>query len=332
MLAPPPPRPTHHPDAYPALAQEPRFLPERDLALEAPQKTWRLRDLGYDDRTTADTATDLAVAGPFRLLSDEGVARLHDIALSLRSERTLGDRTASFLTGGVYRSTFLRDLCQSPEVVDFLSRLSGTPLAPHSLPSQQAYVNYAPDDISRAIDTWHVDAIGIDYVLMVSDPNQFEGGEFQFFRGTIAEAAGLFGTTVAQLADGHVEGVPSDRIETIDFPGPGYAVFQQGHLVLHRATQLARPAERISMVVGLVHRDTEYADPTNIGRIATWGEPGLLGELARHGAWLAHAKLERLLAKPPNGDDPEAITEALRAAIADVESTLDGLARLTSKT
>ncbi len=47
--------------------------------------------------------------------------------------------------------------------------------------------------------------------------------------------------------------------------------------------------------------------------------PGLLSELARHGAWLACAKLERLIAEPPTKDGPIAITEALGAAIADVE-------------
>ena len=325
MLAKPLPFPRRRPEAYPALAQEPSFDPERHLALEAPKVLWRLKDFGYDDRTIAASPTDIAVAGPFRLLSDEGVDALLEVTLALREERTLGGRTASFLTGGVYRSRFLRDLCQSPEVADFLSRLSGVPLAPHSLPSQQAYINYAPDDATRAVDTWHVDAIGLDYVLMVSDPATFEGGEFQFFRGTTGEAADFFGTADSRLTDGHAEGLPEHRIETMQIPGPGYAWFQQGNLVLHRATRLTRPAERITMVVGYISRDICYADATKVAEIATWGEPGLLSELARHGAWLACAKLERLMAEPPTDDDPRAIAEALTAAIADVERLLAGL-------
>ena len=41
--------------------------------------------------------------------------------------------------------------------------------------------------------------------------------------------------------------------------------------------------------------------------------------MARHGAWLASAKLERLIATPPIDDDPTAIAEALGEAIEDVE-------------
>jgi hypothetical protein len=319
MFAKPLPFPNYRPNGYQSLVREPRFEPDRHLALEAPKDIWSLQDFGYDDRTIAACVTDIAVAGPFRLLSDEGVVALREVALALRAERTLGNRTASFLTGGVYRSSFLRDLCQSPEVAEFLSRLSETPLAPHSLPSQQAYINYAPDDVSRAVDTWHIDSIGLDYVLMVSDPSTFEGGDFQFFRGTTREAATLFGTTVDRLTDGFQGTPPNHRIEALDIPGPGYAWFQQGDLVLHRATRLTRPAERITMVVGYVPLDIRYADATKVTEIATWGEPGLLSELARHGAWLACAKLERLIAEPPTKDDPKVITEALGAAIADVE-------------
>lgn len=325
MLAKPLPFPRNRPEAYPALAQEPSFLPKRHLALEAPKDIWRLEDFGYDDRTIAASSTDIAVAGPFRLLSDEGVAALRDVALALRENRTLGNRTASFVTGGVYRSRFLRDLCRSPEVADFLSRLCGAPLAPHSLPSQQAYINYAPDDVTRAVDTWHVDAIGLDYVLMVSDPATFEGGAFQFFRGTASEAAEVFEAADSRLADGHGEGLLEHRIETVSIPGPGFAWFQQGNLVLHRATRLARPAERITMVVGYVPRDLRYSDATNVAEIATWGEPGLLSELARHGAWLACAKLEQLMDEPPTKDDPRAVVEALASAIADVDRLVAGL-------
>ena len=325
MLAKPLSFPRCRPEAYRALVREPRFEPGRHLALEEPWDIWSLKDFGYDDETIAAAPTALAVAGPFRLLSDEGVDALLEVALALREERTIGGRTASFLTGGVYRSRFLRDLCQSPEVADFLSRLSGAALAPHSLPSQQAYVNYAPDDVTRAVDTWHVDSIGIDYVLMVSDPATFEGGEFQFFKGTVSEAADFFGTSDSRLTEGHGEGLPAHRIETATIPGPGYAWFQQGNLVLHRATRLARPAERITMVVGYVPRDMRYADATKVGEIATWDEPGLLIELARHSAWLACAKLEHLVAEPPTEEHPGAIVEALTTAVADIERLIAGL-------
>ena len=325
------PFPDHCPSTYRPLVQEPSFEPQRHLALEPPKDIWRLVDLGYSDHTISDCATDVAIAGPFRLLSDEGVTALREVALALREERTSSHRTASFVTGGVYRSAFVRGLCQSPDVAAFLSLLCNTQIAPHSIPSQQAYINYAPDNTMRAVDPWHVDSIGLDSVLMVSDPTKFDGGEFQFFQGTIHEAASLFGTTTDRLPKGHLEGLPQDRIETLPFPGPGYAIFQQGHLVVHRATRLTRPAERITLVTGYIPCDIRYRDATNIIEIATWAEPGLLSELARHSAWLACAKLRQLITDPPKVDDPRAISEALSGTVADIERTLQSIRNLSAK-
>ena len=126
------------------LEDEPCFDPEKHLALEPPARVWCLADLGYGAETIAVSACDIALAGPFRLLSEEGVAALHQVALALRGERMSSGRTAAFVVGGVYRSTFLRALCQSPEVVDFLSCLCGAPLAPHSLPSQKGPTSTTP--------------------------------------------------------------------------------------------------------------------------------------------------------------------------------------------
>lgn len=59
------------------------------------------------------------------------------------------------------------------------------------MPSQQLYINYAPDDLSKAVDTWHTDSIGLDCVVLASDPKSFSEGQFQFFHGTRQEAASL---------------------------------------------------------------------------------------------------------------------------------------------
>ena len=53
-----------------------------------------------------------------------------------------------------------------------------------ALPLHLGHCNFAPDDLSRAVDKWHTDTIGLDYVLMVSDPQEQVGGEFQYFLGT----------------------------------------------------------------------------------------------------------------------------------------------------
>ena len=249
------PFPQHIPAMYQGLRDEPTFNARRHLALEAPALTSCLSEFGYGAAEIHQCASGVAVAGPFRLLSEEGVAAARAVALALRDQRLKGDRTASYLAGGVYRSRFLRELCNCTEVLDFVSGVAGCELLAHSMPSQQIYVNYAPDDVTKAIDTWHVDSIGFDCVILISDPKNFSGGQFQFFRGTRDEAAQLLGTDTNSLTDLTARDLPPDRVVSPVFPAAGYALFQQGGLVTHRATRLMQPAERITFVSGYVARD-----------------------------------------------------------------------------
>jgi len=266
------------PDGYEPLAAERVFDPARHLALEAPVRVWSLADFGCGDDVIAATPSPIAAAGPFRLLSDEGVASVQAVCRALRDERRTEERqrTSSYVAGAVYRSRFLRDLTNSRDVAAFLSDIAGTELVPHSLPSQQVYINFAPDDISKAVDNWHIDSIGFDYVLMASDPTTFQGGKFQFFRGTLEHAAALLDTTPGLLTEGFLDDLPEDLIETVDFPGASYGPYQQGHLVLHRASRLETQGERITLVPGYVTADISKSDPTKVERMVGWGEPGLL--------------------------------------------------------
>jgi hypothetical protein len=142
------------------------------------------------------------------------------------------------------------------------------------------------------------------------------------------EAAAYFGTTEDRLTDGHLDGLPPERVLSFEIPAAGYAIFQQGHLVLHRATRLLKRAERITLVSGYEPCDISYGDTTFVERMVTWGEPGLVTELARHGAWLAREKLDRFLAETPAGEDPAALGTALKESIADLERTLAAFAKV----
>jgi hypothetical protein len=321
--------PRERPHTYEPIAQEPAFEPARHLALEPPRDVWSLSDFGYAGEEIRRCASKVAVAGPFRLLSDEGAAVARAVALMLRESCRTSDRTAKYVAGGVYRSRFLRDLCNCPQVSDFLSDIAGCALLPHNMPSQQLYINFAPDELTSAVDTWHVDSIGFDYVLLLSDPRTFEGGRFQFFRGTKSEAAGLLGTNVDKLTDAIAKDLPADRVVSPAFPAAGYAIFQQGNMVMHRATGLTRRAERITMVPGLVARDMRCPDPTNDAVIG-WGEPGLVAEFARHKAWLSLTKLGELVERVRLDAEPAKIRDELQRSIADVLhaiSAIDGQTR-----
>ena len=325
------PFPASLPDGYEMREDEPPFEPARHLALEPPTRSWSLAELGYDAARIAGLPSPLAVAGPFRLLSPEGAATLEAIALDLRRhtrqtarlEGFESNRKQSYLAGGAYRSRFLRELCRCPDVLDFCSGLAGTALGPHSLPSQQVYINYAPEELTADVDIWHADSIGFDYVLLASDPASFEGGSFEFFHGTRAEAAALLGLPEGGLNRGGSEGIPDERIHSINFPGPGYALLQQGHLVVHRARRLTRPGQRVSLVPGLIPLDGAAEDPTDLARIATYGEPGLAAEIARHGAWRARGRLAAFL----EGIDMDADAASLRDGVARAARDIDDALR-----
>ena len=71
------------PEGFPALEREPVFDPVRHLALERPDRIVPLGDLGYSAEEIAACPTDLGITSCFRILSDEGVACLLEVARSL---------------------------------------------------------------------------------------------------------------------------------------------------------------------------------------------------------------------------------------------------------
>ena len=318
------PLPTSRPHAYGHLTEEPTFDPRRHLALEPPARSWSLAEFGYSPAETAQCLTGVAVAGPFRVLSEAGVAAARSVALALQQDRQSSNRTASYLAGGVYRSAFFRDLCNCAELARFLSQVCGCELLPHTMPSQQVYINYAPEDLGKAVDTWHTDSIGFDIVLMLSDPAQFTGGQFQFFRGTMAEAAALLEQRPENLTGAIARDLPEERVVSTPFPAAGYAVLQQGSLVVHRATRLQQRAERITTVIGYVARNVAAPDPTR-DAILGWGEPGVHAEYARHKAWLARTKLDDLIGQLDIEASPAEIKRLLDAAIADARHAIEVL-------
>ncbi|MGA8706037.1 MAG: hypothetical protein WB646_03510 [Steroidobacteraceae bacterium] len=327
MLAKPLQFPGENPRGYAAIDGEPSFDPERHLALQPPRQQWSLADFGYTPDEIRQCASPMAVAGPFRVLSPEGVAATRSVALALRAMRQTSDRTATYVAGGVYRSKFMRDLCSCPQISQFLSAIAGCELITHSMPSLQLYINYAPDDVSKAVDTWHVDSIGFDYVLLLNDPASFSGGEFQFFRGTAQEAAQLLGTNAVGLTEANARDLPVDRVTNMAFPDAGCAIFQQGNKVVHRATRLQFRAERITVVPGFVARDLRFPDPTG-DQVTSWGEPGQVAEFARHKAWLARSKLDGMIERLSLGAAPTELCESLRQSIADVTDAIGLLEKL----
>ncbi len=303
MLASPLPLPYDRPASITRVLEEPDFDPRRHLALEMPERIWSLEEFGYDAAVRARTPSPVAITSVFRVLSDEGVAALQFVLRSLKSDQhvSTGRRLSVFLTGGVYRSRFLRDLVSSPLLVEHFSRIAGTELMPHPLPQLQAYVNYAPEDPTKSVDNWHVDSLGYDAVMMVSDPSCLKGGKFEYFEGSFAEVMQLVGAGSEQeLTAGWENELPAERVRRVAFPAAGHAVFMQGDHVFHRAAQLEAPGERITVVPGYMARDLAYPDRTKTVGMQRWRDGHLLCELERHAAWLPSLSARAPLAHRPD--------------------------------
>ncbi|GJL88254.1 MAG: hypothetical protein DHS20C03_19630 [Minwuia thermotolerans] len=283
------------PAGYDHLPSEPTFDPARHLALEHPTKRVSLADLGYAEAEIAACPSDLGITAPFRVLSDEGAACLLEVARQLAPFAISLERIERMVRGGTYRSRFLRDLCQSPEVNAFMSEVFGAPLLPHTIPHQLGHLNFNPTQVGRNVDKWHTDTLRIDYVMFVTDPRAVQGGEFQYFQGTKHEMKAL-----AEAG----QPIPPDRMVSPALPGPGYAVLQQGNMVVHRAKGLREAAERITMVNGYVPAEIGFPDFTRYDQLYL-ADPHhvVTEEYARHVSWMGREMLTHRIDNPAFTDD-----------------------------
>ena len=307
------PFPEAQPTGYEWLEDEPVFDPDVDLQLEAPSERVMLGDLGYDAEVVASKATPFALSSPFRVLSDVGATTLLRITRRLRRFSTSSQRVQHMVRGGCYRSRWFRDLCTSPELAAHMSTIFGTAVAPHPMAVQLGHLNFAPDDVSAAVDKWHHDTLPLDFVMMVTDPATVSGGEFEWFRGTKEEAA-----TLAPMQP------PVERRVAPVFPAAGYAIALHGDMVVHRAARLTAPGERITLVNGYVAMDTRVDDQSRSRDLIGMDDPKLLyTEWAKYAAWRSAGKLQRLVDELEFTSDVEAVASRLEAAVADARRACD---------
>ena len=313
----PPKFPSVLPDGYHYTDEAVEFDPAIHLQLESPEHALTLSDLGYDASAIEKCPTDFAVSSAVRLLSAEGVRVMLDEARSLRKYAVNCERIENMVRGGTYQSRFLKSFCLCDEVTEFISDIFGAPVAPHSMPLHLGHLNYAPDDLNRAVDKWHHDTLSLDYVLMLSDPNQLAGGDFQYFRGTRDEAK--------QIADSG-QSIPEERAVSPEFPGAGYAIVLHGNMVVHRATKLTRPAERITLVNGYVPLDTTIDDVCRFPDLSLVDPHHVLfTEWARHKAWLSMGRLQTLVDEIPFTDNRQVLTQHLKDAITEIETAISDI-------
>ena len=308
------PFPEHQPGGYTWFENEPTFDPKIHLALHAPESKQYLVDFGYSEQEVKTKATPVAATSPFRIMSEQGAAVLLDVARSLRSHAISCERIENMVRGGCYRSRFLRDLCLEPAITDMLCDVYEADIAPHTMPVHLGHMNFAPQDLSRAVDKWHHDTLPIDYVMLVTDPRKLDGGQFEYFVGTKTEMAEL-------ARQGKTP--PKERVVAPDFPGPGYAIALHGDMVVHRGAKLNQSGERISMVNGYVATNTAGDDQHRHKDLTLVDDPeALYAEWARHAAWRAKNRLEDFVNEVRFSPDRKHIATLLEHAIKDVSEAV----------
>jgi hypothetical protein len=303
------------PPGYERLRNDVSWDAGRHLQLEPPQHVTLLDEWGQD--AAGPTAlSPVAITSPFRLLSDEGAAVLQMLCAELEQYAVGDERIAKKVRGSIYRSQFLQGMYEDAAVLEFLRGLAQAPLEPHPVSHHAFHINYAPDDLSRNVDQWHRDVIAFDYVLMVSDPRPMRGGRFEYFVGAVEEGRELIEAGA---------GLPPDRVASPTFPGPGWAVLQQGHRVLHRATRLEERYPRITMVGSYWSPFPDREDPTDLETIVRVdGAEIALVEWSRFQARVAAHRLEHLAAtKTDFAHAPAELQRELRTIAARLEAAAD---------
>jgi hypothetical protein len=310
--------PTTRPAGLPEFEDEPRYDPAVHLALVPPTERLTLAELGYTAEEIAQCPSPIAISGPFRLLSDEGVRVVLDLCRRLSPYARGAERIERFVRQSVYRSRFLRAFCSCPVVSAFMSDILECPLSPHTMPSQWGHINYAPETLGRPVDRWHHDTLQVDYVMMVTDPRTHRGGRFQYFLGTKADAA--------ELARAGHRDYPPENVVAPEFPGAGWAVLMQGNMVVHRGGALEEPAERITLVNGYVPLEIGLPDLSRLDDLRVVDPPDIiLPEWVRHKAWRARGRLDKLLADLPFTGDRATLVGLLKDAMADIDAAIRDL-------
>ena len=308
------PFPGTQPEGYTWFEDEPAFDPKRHLALEKPNEILYLSEFGYPQGEIDKKASPVAASSPFRVLSEEGAAVLLQVARNLRQHAIHCERIENMVRGGCYRSRFLRDLCTDPSLTDLMCEIYQTDVAPHTMPVHLGHMNFAPDDLSRAVDKWHHDTLPLDFVMLVTDPATLDGGQFEYFLGTKDE--------MAELA-GQGKTPPPDRVRAPRFDGPGYAIALHGDMVVHRGAALNKPGERVTMVNGYVAMDTSGDDQHRHKDLRLVDDPeALYAEWARHSAWRARERLDTLLSDLTFTSDRKKVAAQLEEAVKDVAATV----------
>ena len=221
-------------------AWDPRFV--APAVEDVPRLT--LSELGYSEeeiRAHTGVDNDLALHGPLRLFTKEGVRCLADVGRKLRAFAADNNHVISSSTRGAQRhSRFLYNMLRDPAFLIACSRIVGVPLIPHPLTDAAIQVNYyspSADKLgSKEVSKWHYDGMDYVFTLLLTDRSEYRGGKYCYYEGRRDSFVG----DPDKLA----------RLRTVAFQRPGDTLYTLGSLLYHCVTPVIE-GHRSTLVISL---------------------------------------------------------------------------------
>ncbi|RLU81608.1 hypothetical protein CTZ27_32505 [Streptomyces griseocarneus] len=181
---------------------------------------------------------DTALAGPLRILTEEGLEHLTEVCANL--ERAAGDSgfiATRRLRGADLLSPFVNNMIRDRDFLVTCSRLVGVPLIPHPLRLPTAQINYSEGQGRRPeIVRWHRDGMDYVFTIQLNGHQDYEGGRFTYFQGRTDEFPG------AGPGDGRIREAPCRE--------RGATLFLHGSHIFHAVTPVTA-GHRAVLVISL---------------------------------------------------------------------------------
>lgn len=253
---------------------------------------------------TSDTrrrhAEDLAYTQPFKVLTEEGVKALRQIISDSEKSMAISTpRNPKIIRGLGFTSKFVRDLNESPTLLNHLSSFANTPICAHPMVTNYSQINWGSppkenEECAKPADVWHLDSV--DYVLVIMLTDGFEGGELLVSDIDPNEA-------MRRIRN---DDLPSELTTANKYGGPGYGIFMQGSKIAHAVSPLTGGGMRVTCVNSYASRNITRIDRPSIYNALSMNhtkqvyDPDYLRLISVRSMW----KLQELI-RNPSYDDPE---------------------------
>jgi hypothetical protein len=167
----------------------------------------------------------------------------------------------------------------------------------HPMKIHQLHVNLKPSDgkperevqvTKKSVDRWHCDSTPFVLIVFCTDPDDYTGGELQYFNGPREEGTAL-------LSSG--AGLPADRIYNVGRQEKGWGVFMQGWRVFHQVSPVLSGDARTTIIYSFHPRNVLALEAcTHLSQTYAPVDPlhVIMPDWVRFRAWKVMRRLELL--------------------------------------